>query len=108
MVNNDYIEVNGPTSLAELLAAIDPSAPAPVGEAVDVELGGDVYASVQYDAVDADTWPYMVSIESRADDLLPVRTAAMRILAAVQGAGWQFRMTSDADDTLVIESALAR
>lgn len=106
MTNSDYVEVSGPSSLADLVAAIDSSAPTPTDRLTILELGGDVYASVQYDAVDADTWPYLVAVESRAEDEEPVRAAATRIMYAIKAAGWRFRMTSDADDSLLIESTL--
>jgi len=106
MANIDYIEISGPVSLAELVAAIDPAAAAPTGNAITLDRGRDVYATAQYDAVDADTWPYLVSIESRTDDALPVRDEAARVIASAQAAGWKFRMTSDADDALRIESTV--
>ncbi len=104
MANSDYIEVKGPKSLAELVAVIDPSAPRSDDDVVTVELSGDEYAAVQYDEVDAGTWPYMITIESRSDDEAPVRAQAMRILERVAAAGWIYRMTSDADDSLLIET----
>jgi len=104
MTNSDYIEVRGPNSLAELVAVIDPSAPRPEVDLVTLELGGDEYAAVQYDSVDKDSWPYMIIIESRSEDEAPVRAQAMRILAKVGAAGWDYRMTSDADDLLLIET----
>lgn len=104
MTNSDYIEVRGPKSLAELVAVIDPSAPQPEEDLVTLELGGDEYAAVQYDEVDQASWPYMITIESRAENGAPVRAQAMRILANVDAAGWRYRMTSDADDSLLIET----
>lgn len=104
MTNSDYIEVRGPKSLAELVAAIDPSTPEPEGDLLTLELGGDEYAAVQYDDVDRASWPYMITIESRSEDEAPVRAEAMRILQKVDAAGWAYRMTSDADDALLIEA----
>lgn len=100
----DYIEVRGPKSLAELVAAIDPCAPRPKGELVTLELGGDEYAAVQYDEVDKASWPYMITVESRSEDEAPVRAQAMRILEKISTAGWSYRMTSDADESLLIET----
>lgn len=104
MTDSDYIEVRGPKSLAELVAVIDPSAPQPEEDLVTLELGGDEYAAVQYDEVDKASWPYMITIESRSEDETPVRALAMHILAKVDAAGWGYRMTSDADDSLLIET----
>lgn len=104
MTNSDYIEVRGPRSLAELVAVIDPSAAQPAEDLVILELGGDEFAAVQYDPVDKDIWPYMVTVESRSDDQAPVRAQAMSILQRVNAAGWAYRMTSDADDSLLIEA----
>jgi hypothetical protein len=104
MTNSDYIEVRGPKSLAELVAVIDPAAPKPEDELVTLELGGEEYAAVQYDEADKASWPYMITIESRAEDEAPVRVQAMQILEKVNAAGWGYRMTSDADDSLLIET----
>jgi hypothetical protein len=104
MANTDYIEVKGPASLAELVAAIDASAPTPTGDVATIDLGGDEYVVIQYDAVDADTWPYLATIESRSDDEAPVRSQAMRIFNELKGTRWQLRLTSDADDTLTLLS----
>lgn len=104
MTNSDYIEVRGPKSLAELVALVDPSVPQPEDDLVTLDLGGDEYAAVQYDEVDKSTWPYMITIESRSEDESPVRAKAMQILAKVHAAGWGYRMTSDADDSLLIET----
>jgi hypothetical protein len=79
MPNTDYIEVKGPASLAELVAAVDPSTPPPSGNGTAIDLGGDEWATIQHDAVDAETWPYMITVESRGEDEAPVRTQAMRI-----------------------------
>jgi len=84
--------------------ALDPSLPQPEDDLVTLELGGDEYAAVQYDEVDKATWPYMITIESRCEDESPVRAKAMQILAKVDAAGWGYRMTSDADDSLLIET----
>jgi hypothetical protein len=104
MTNSDYIEVRGPKSLAELVAVIDPSAPQPEDDLVTLELGGDEYAAVQYDEVDKACWLYMITIESRAEGEAPVRAQDMHILEKVDAAGWGYRMTSDADDSLLIET----
>lgn len=104
MTNSDYIEVRGSKSLAELVAVIDPTAPQPSEDVVTLELGGDEYAAVQYDAVDKATWPYMITIESRSEDEASVRAQSMQILEKVDAAGWAYRMTSDADDSLLIET----
>jgi hypothetical protein len=104
MTNSDYIEVRGPKSLAELVAVIDPSAPRPEDDLVTLELGGDEYAAVQYDEVDQTSWPYMITIECRSEDKAPVRAQAMRILGKVGAAGWGYRMTSDADESFLIET----
>jgi hypothetical protein len=104
MTNSDYIEVKGPKSLAELVAVIDPTAPRPDEDIATLELGGDEYAAVQYDEVDKNSWPYMITIESRSENEAPVRAQAIRILAKVNAAGWVCRMTSDADDSLLIET----
>jgi hypothetical protein len=104
MSNSDYIEVRGPKSLAELVAVIDPSAPQPQDDVTTLELGGDEYAAVQYDEVDKTTWPYMITIESRSEDEAPVRAQAMQILGKVDAAGWGYRMTSDADESFLIET----
>ena len=104
MTNSDYIEVRGPKSLAELVAVIDRSAPRPEGDVVTLELGGDEYAAVQYDDVDKASWLYMITVESRSEDEAPVRAQAMQILEKVDAAGWGYRMTSDADDSFLIEA----
>jgi hypothetical protein len=104
MANTDYIEINGPASLAQLIAAIDPSAPTPTEDVVTIDLGGDEYVVVQYDAVDAETWPYMATIESRGDDEAPVRAQAMRIFNDLKRTRWRLRLTSDADDALMLLS----
>jgi hypothetical protein len=104
MPNTDYIEVNGPASLAELVAAIDASAPTPTEDVATIDLGGEEYVVVQYDAVDDNTWPYMATIESRDEDEAPVRTQAMRIFNDLKRTRWQLRLTSDADDALVLLS----
>ena len=104
MTNSDYIAVRGPKFLAELVAVIDPTASQPEDELVTLELGGDEYAAVQYDDVDQASWPYMITIESRSEDEAPVRAQAMQILEKVDAAGWSYRMTSDADDSLLIET----
>ena len=105
MTNSDYIAVRGPKSLAELVAVIDPFAPQPEGDqVVTLELGGDEYAAVQCDEVDKASWPYMITIESRSEDEAPVRAQAMQILEKIDAAGWGYRMTSDADDSLLIET----
>jgi hypothetical protein len=104
MTNSDYIVVRGPKSLAELVAPIDPSAPQPQDDVVTLELGGDEYAVVQYDEVDKASWPYMITIESRSEDEAPVRAQAMQILGKVDAASWVYRMTSDADDSFLIET----
>ncbi|TQK29387.1 hypothetical protein [Arthrobacter sp. SLBN-53] len=104
IVNNDYIEVNGPNSLAELLTTLDPSGASqirPGGDLAILEFNDDVYALIQYDAVDADTWPYMITVQARNGDPTPVRLAAQRLTELVRTAGWTFRMTSDADDILI-------
>jgi hypothetical protein len=46
----------------------------------------------------------MITIESRSENEAPVRAQAIRILAKVNAAGWVYRMTSDADDSLLIET----
>lgn len=104
MPNTDYIEVKGPVSLAELVAAVDPSAPPASGNGAAVDLGGDEWATIQYDEVDADTWPYMIAVESRGEDEAPVRTHAMRIFNDLKRTHWQLRLTSDADETLLLLS----
>lgn len=104
MQNTDYIEVKGPASLAELVAAIDPSTQ-PAENSVIVPLGGQEYAAVQYDAVDADTWPYMITVESRSEDVEPVRAQSIRIFQLLQHRGWELQLTSDADDKLCVCSA---
>jgi hypothetical protein len=104
MTNSDYIEVRGPKSLAELVAAINPSARQTHDDVVTLELGGDEYAAVQYDDVDKASWPYMITIESRSEDEAPVRAQAMQILEKIDAAGWGYRMTSDADDSFLIET----
>ena len=108
VVNNDYIEVTGPTSLAELVAALGQPNVAetrPDGELSAIELGGEVYCLAQYDEVDTDTWPYMVQIRSRNDDPGPVRAASLALLDSICQTGWRFRLTSDADDILVERAA---
>jgi hypothetical protein len=104
MTNSDYIEVRGPKSLAELVAVIDPAAPQPEDDVITLELGGDEYAAVQYDEVDKAFWPYMITVESRSEDEAPVRARALQILEKIDAAGWGYRMTSDADDSLLIEA----
>ncbi|MBS1695802.1 MAG: hypothetical protein JST91_26695 [Actinobacteria bacterium] len=103
----DYIELDGPTTLSALVAAIGPAAASPPADATVtiVDLEGDVYATVQYDAVDRDTWPYMVTIESGSDDLAAVRIATLRIADRIQRAGWRYRLTSDAQDGVLSHSA---
>lgn len=104
LTNNDYIEVRGPKSLTELVAVIDASAPRPEDDLITIELGGNEYAAVQYDEVDQTSWPYMITIESRSEEEGPVRAQALRILEKVDAAGWGYRMTSDADDSFLIEA----
>jgi hypothetical protein len=104
MTNSDYVEVRGPKSLAELVAVIDPSAPQPEDDLVALELGGDEYAAVQYDEVDKASWAYTITIESRSENEAPVRAQAMQILEKVDAAGWGYRMTSDTDESLLIET----
>lgn len=103
MQNTDYIEVKGPASLAELVAAIDPSA-RPGEKSVILSLGDQEYAAVQYDAVDAETWPYMITIESRSEDEEPVRAQSTRIFDLLKTRGWELQLTSDADDSLRMRS----
>lgn len=111
MQDDDYVWLKGPSSLAEVVAIVDPNAPVPADGAdwASVDITPDVFATVQYDAVDEDTWPYMIGVESRADGLsAAVRAASRRIIASAEAAGWQFRLTSDIDDAVVVESAPAR
>ena len=46
----------------------------------------------------------MITVESRSGDEAPVRAQAMQILEKVDAAGWGYQMTSDADDSFVIET----
>lgn len=103
MQNTDYIEVKGPASLAELVAAIDPSAQ-PGEKSVILPLSGQEYAAVQYDAVDVDTWPYLITVESRSEDEEPVRAQSTRIFDLLKDRGWELQLTSDADDNLRMRS----
>jgi hypothetical protein len=63
-------------------------------------LGGQEYAAVQYDAVDADTWPYMITVESRGEGIAPVRAASTRIFDLLKDRGWKLQLTSADDDSL--------
>jgi len=105
MPNTDWIEVKGPASLADLVAAIDPSAPSPEGQQfVTLDVGGDEWVKVQYDPVDADTWPYMITVQSRSEDIGPVRAQATRIFDRLKARGWELQLTSAADDGVVMRS----
>lgn len=102
MQNTDYIEVKGPRSLAELVSAVDASAAPPAGNSAVVPLGGQEYAAVQYDAVDGDTWPFMIAVESRGEDEAPVRAQSTRLFDVLKARGWSLKLTSDSDDQLQI------
>ncbi|MBS1692571.1 MAG: hypothetical protein JST91_10140 [Actinobacteria bacterium] len=100
----DYIEIAGPAALRDVVAAVGGSAPAPAADSTVeiVDLSGDVYATVQYEEVDLDGWPYMITVESGSDDLAPVRNETLRIVENIKQAGWRFRLTSDAEDGVLI------
>lgn len=104
MPNTDYLEVFGPQSLVALVKVVDPSAPAPAGDFVTITLGGNEYASLQYDAVDSDSWPYMITVESSSEDEAPVREQSTRLFQLLENQGWKVQLTSDADDTLKLLS----
>ncbi len=87
--------------LEDALTAAAEGATGPDG----AEPEADRYAAVQHDEVDQASWPYMITIESRSEDEAPVRAQAMQILEKVDAAGWGYRMTSDADESLLIENA---
>lgn len=114
MTSEDYyVEVAGPASLAELVAAIDPTTqvrnvrestpkcrnskqeehqpPPPAGELATIALSGDAYAVVQYDAIDADTWPFLVTVGSRR--AAPVRGETLQIADKLARRGWRFVAT---------------
>jgi hypothetical protein len=104
----EWIELRGPESLAALLSVIAPD--------VDLSTGADVASfspregiavSVQYDEVDADTWPYMVTIETTEDGLDDEqRRQTLAMCDRLRPMGWQFRAIDE--DDLVIAEADAR
>jgi hypothetical protein len=91
----------GPKSLAELVAVIDPSAPQHEGDVVTLELGGDEYAAVQYDEVDKAVHDHhRVPVGRRGTG--PSAGRANTREGRCSGLG--YRMTSDADDSFLIEA----
>lgn len=101
-MNNDWIEVRGPRSLAELVAAIDPTTPiaSPLNSVV-LTFTENEWVTVQYDYVDADTWPYMITIESTSDDVETVRPQSLRLFGLLKKQGWAMQLTSEADDIVL-------
>lgn len=100
-VSSDFIEVNGPASLGELVATVDTSAPPPTDEIAKVLLGGAEQAVIQYD--EDDKWPYMISIESHRDDEEAVRTHTLAIVERLRGTVWTFQAV-DSDDIPIARS----
>ncbi|MCT7361221.1 hypothetical protein [Mycolicibacterium llatzerense] len=98
MQNTDFIEIKGPASLAELVAVVDPAAPATADDYIVLRVSPTVSVTLQYDSVDTDTWPYMITVESSSDDVTPVRDQTMRLLAKLRQRNWTLQATSDADD----------
>ena len=107
MPNTDYLEVRGPQSLTELLTVVDPSASSPASDVVTISLGADEFATLQYDAVDAETWPYMITVDSRTEDEAPVRDQSTRLFKLLGQRGWKVRLTSDSDDDLELLTTLS-
>lgn len=107
---SDSIMVRGPESLADLLSVIAPTVAPPAGEVVSFNLlDRDVYAVAQFDIEDADTWPYMVSVDSNGDGFDDeVRQQSLLIVGRIRTAGWLFQAVDDATDAVITESVLSR
>lgn len=102
-VVTDWIEVRGPETLAALVSTIEPGTSTPVIVDTFVALVpvDGVRVLAQFDVVDAETWPYMVTVEpvpggSEAD----ARRQTLMIIDRLRPAGWDFRATADDDCVL--------
>lgn len=94
-----YVEVSGPDSLTGLVLVISGQLVEPVDELVTLPAPRGCHVVAQYDEVDADTWPYLISVESHGDVSPQVRAIADRL----RSTGWAFRAFVD-DDQLIAES----
>jgi hypothetical protein len=96
MTNVDFIVVCGPWSLGELVHAIDHAAPAPSDEVTTVDLCGDVFADIRFDA--EDDWPYTLIVGSRSGDETPAREHALRVSRLMESRGWDYEHTSGSEE----------
>ncbi|QFG08860.1 scaffolding protein [Mycobacterium phage MalagasyRose] len=94
-----FVEVSGPDSLAALVTALAGDPAAVAGDVASLPAPDGVTVVAQFDEVDADTWPYLISVDADSGAEAEVRAIAERL----RPTGWAFRAFVD-DDQLVAES----
>lgn len=94
MTNTDYIEVKGPKSLDDLVAAIGE----PISDRRNptaVELSSETVAIAQYD--EGDEYPFIISIDS-TKDVDERRVESLALFRRLEAKPWALLLTSDDDD----------
>jgi hypothetical protein len=90
----DFVLVRGPRSLGQLVHTINHAAGASDTQAI-VDLGGNVFADIQFHA--EDDWPYMLTVWSRTSVEVASQEHVLRICRLMETKGWEYEHTSGAD-----------